>query len=110
MEIVFSLVILVRPHVALTNSPSAILNRPENVLEERGPDHVIHLFQKFPAEPQKCKSPSQEADPGPSQGSSRNHPTPIGCIRGSWGWEINSDLDADSLPTFSPLPEELTTG
>ena len=68
--------------MALTSSLSAILNRPENVLEEGGTNHVICLFQKIPAEPWRLKSTSQGPDPGPSPGSSRNPPTLIAYIRG----------------------------
>ena len=69
----------VSPHVGshtLTSSrsPAAILNPPENVLEDERSDHMLHIFQNISVEPRRFKSPGQGADLGPSQGSSRIPP------------------------------------
>ena len=57
----------------LTGSAEAILNCPENILEE-GLGHVIHIFQNVPGEAQAFKYCSQGDDPGHSQGHSRTSP------------------------------------
>ena len=83
-------------HAGVTSFLAVILNLPKNNIAEEGRlDHVIRIFRNVPARPQRFKSPSREADIGPSQGHSRISPTHL--------WVYKEEAEAVVAEQFSVL-------